>query len=59
MLKKAATPISIPGSVLGVIVRERLLDLTYYMSNREAAYYVAWYYGGARVRERSGQRGVG
>ena len=44
MLEKAATPISIPGSALGVIVRGRLLDLTNYMSNLEAADYTTWYY---------------
>ncbi len=42
---KASTPISIPGTALGAIVRERLLDLTEHMSYQDAANYIRWYYG--------------
>ena len=43
--ERATTPVSIPGSALGPIARERVLDLTNYMSNQEAADYIACYYG--------------
>ena len=43
MLEKAAAPISILGSAIGVIVRERLLNLINCMSNRKAVDYIAWY----------------
>ncbi len=42
---KASTPISIPGTALGAIIRERLLDLTEHMSYQDAANYIRWYYG--------------
>ena len=43
--RKGGDPDLNPGSALGVIARERLPDLTNYMSNREAAAYIAWHYG--------------
>ena len=41
----ATTPISIRGSALGAVIRERILDLSNHMSYQEVADYIAAHYG--------------